>query len=614
MRKLLILFAIWFIGFFFLFLQFNSQYSQLNLVPAVPKLILFCLVAVPVLVILLKNYDEKLALFFLMLFSISLRLIVPISSGSSAFYLIRDPIYNFGLTQSIISNAGWISSSAGIGGVFLDIHFTPGLNILSAIISQITGLNLFSFCLYFPPIILTVATILILFVTFKLLVGSKNALLAALFFAICYKFNTFNGLYLQESLGICFFALALFALVSMKSRKNSSSRSYSLVFILSSISIAWTHFFSGFIFLILMTTALFLSKVRWRSERFFANATDVMTCVTPFLAWISLYATYFISTGISYARYFLNQLPMLIQSPSEIVTVHYTPTGIILSPMESVVVYTGLFIPVFFAAICFLNLFIPKRKNPNFANNWLELFGVVSLVLATGALLGLRGSATPDIPYRLLTFFYLFISPLCAVGISTVIDRLDCNFATLKNTKTFTRTLVLRPLKHIVLVVLIIIPIVSTGLLMPSFLGNQVRLSDRDAVAASNWLSNNGNSIKLVVGETILAEPIAAYSNITFLSEGGSTVSFNQTMTYAFYYGNNMTYFTNYLYNNKDILLVVNKHFIDYRQYLLRFDTQTRVPSNISLNAAFATVDNLTFLDKVYDGNSPSMYVNTNLK
>lgn len=556
---------------------------------------------------LFKGHNEKFALFFILLFSISLRLIPTLGDGGQAFVAFRDPIYNLSLSETLMKGGRWIPDPRTPASPILDMLFTPALNLCSMMISQVLGLDLFTLCRFLPSIVFTVPTILLLFKTFNRLVGSNNAMLAIFIFAVCYKYNTFTSLYVQESLGTVFFAMALYALVAMKRGGGFSTRTYSLIFIIAAASLGWTHFFSAFVFLISITIALLISRTKSLfSRRFAINTTDFMVFTTTFLAWVAFIATFFISVCINYGRYFLNELPTMIQQPSEVIMIQ-SSTGIMLSPLESAVAYAGILIPISFGALGFFDLFLSKRRSSSYAINWLKVFGIISLLIGVATIISLRGLLAKDMAYRFLPFFYMFISPICAIGVNTIRTRLEYS-----EIKMHRITIPRFSFNYRILAIILtmIIPILSTGLLIPSFLGGSVTLSDRDIVSTSKWLSSYGDKSATVIGEASIAEPIAVYSNISYWTESKVASLCNTTTTNAVYYGDNISALVDFLRGYENHILIINKHFIDRNQYLLRDYTQSRIPSANSLNSALDTINRLPFLNKVYDGESTSIYLN----
>jgi len=603
LKRHLSLFAIWLLGFCLLVLQFSSHQS---LTLPIPKLLTVCLVAAPVLFLLSKNHNKSTTLFFILLFSISLRLVGPLADGDSAFVVFVDPIYNFQLTEIYREQVGWVWGLE-TGSAFNQL-FTPALHLLSAIISETLGLELYTLCRLLPPLAFTLVTILLLFSTFKRLIGAHNAMLASFVFVICYKYNTFNSLYLPESLGTVFFAMALYALVSMKDRKASSMKAYVAVYFVASLSIVLTHFLSSFVFLAVITMALVMNKTMKSlfSTKHSVSATDLTFFATLFFVWAIFVAVVLLVSDINFIRDYLIQLSVMIQRPWETGSIQQ-PVGILLSPFEMLVAYIGILIPIFLGLLTSLDLFIRKRRKSGYSFYWLRVFAVVVLVLGIVTILGLRAFVkSPDLAYRFVTPLYLFLSPLVAISISIIRSRFEQANPNACHIRTIWQSFKAR----VLVFVFLIVPVLSTGLLIPNFLGGTVVVADKEVVATSSWLLSYSNRSLAIAGENSLAEPVAAYSRMDFWEESKRARLNNQTITDVIYYGGNMSDLIDFLQKNKGkILFIVNKHFVDHEHFRLRIGTYTRIPLTDATNSAFQAINQLPFLNKIYEGETPTVYI-----
>ena len=605
LKKHLCLLVVWLIGFCFLVLQFSSDSS---FVLPIPKLLTICLVATPVLFLLANNRNNRTTLLFILLFSISLRLVGPLADGDSAFVIFVDPIYNFQLTEIYSEQAGWVWGLE-TGSAYNQL-FTPALHLFSAMMSEILGLELHTVCRFLSPLGFTLVSVLLLFSTFKRLVGAHNAVFASFVFVTCYKYNTFTSLYLPESLGIVFFAMALYALVSMKDRKESSAKAYAVIYFTASLLIVLTHFLSGFIFLVVITAAFLMNKT---IKSLFAaknavNATDLTFFATLFLGWALFVAVVLLVSDINFTCDYLIQLSVMIQSPWETGSIQQ-PVGILLSPFEMLVVYIGILIPISLGLLASLDLFIRKRRSSGYSLYWLRLFTVIVFILSIVTILGLRAFVkSPDLAYRFVTPLYLFLSPLAAIGISAIRSRFKQANPRVCKIRTIWRSFRAR----IPVFVFLMIPVLSTGLLIPNFLGGTVVINDREVVATSSWLLSYGNKSLAIAGENSLAEPVAAYSRMDFWEESKRARLNNQTITDAIYYGGNMSDLIDFLQKHKmKILFIVNKHFVDHEHFRLRIGTHARIPSTCATISALRTIDQLVFMNKIYESESPSLYTAT---
>lgn len=569
--------------------------------PALPKLLVICLVAIPALILLSQKCSEGKTLLFLLLFSFSLRLVGPLGEGGSSFVVFRDSIYTFQVTKIYLEQGRWAWGLETLPATHMVP--TPALNLLSVLVSEVTGLEVFTVCRFFPALIPTLVIILLLFYAFKRLIGSHNAMLACFIFSLCYKFNTFNNLYIQESLGVVFFVMAFYALI-LKERKGT----YIVVFIVAVSTLVWTHFFSGYVFLLAIAIALLARKiyVGAKSSSNVVNTGEFLLTIVLFFGWVTFVAIQPFISSYQMSSNYLMELISIIQRPWATRSIP-APTGILLSPLEMSVAYAGILIPVLLGLFTCFDLFVLQRRASNYSLAWLRIFGLISFILGAIALISLRAFVkTPDMAYRFITFFYIFLSALSALSLGIIQSRLERISLKKRGIGTihhlFTRG---------IFVLFLIIPVLSTGLLIPSFLGDKsVVLNDRDVMLCSSWVSAYANKSAVVVGETNLAEPVAAYSRMVFWNQlGKARLNNNETIADVIYYGGNMSALVNFLrQNDEQLLLLVNKHFITHKHYRFSAYYEEKIPSVDDMNLAIQALNQLSFLNKIYEGESPCIY------
>lgn len=583
-------------------MQFNGDYgSSLGTL----QLLATLLISAPALFLLSRRgkdaKSEHVTLLFILLFSVSLRLIVPLSDGNSTFFIFRDPLYNFQLTRIYMEQGRWIWGLQTTRAI--PQLFTPFLQFLSVSMANVTGLNLYTICRFLPSVVFTWIIILLLFSAFKRLLGSSSALLASFVFAVCYKFNAFSNAYLQESLGVLFFAMAFYTLVLISAREKSSRGGF-MIFVLAVFSLVSTHFFSGFVFVVTVAVALVVSSIQ--KSLFSTNFTKAVFLIpiTAFYGWAVFVAGALLHVNINEMREYLGELSLTLQNPFRTGGgrgINLPP----LSPLETPVVYAGILIPVSLGLFAFAVFFSRGRRNSGYSSNWLRIFGVLALVFGTLTLLGLRGFVTdPDVAYRFITFLYIFLAPISAVGFDIVQRHLK---------RANSKSQIVRRLQLLLcngfIIAFLVIPVISASLLVSGAVPRPTIVPDEEVLAASSWLSSYGHEYTAVVGETSLAEPIAAYSRIDFLGEN-SLASSNETITEIVYYQGNSSALAYFLQQiSGKTFFIINKHFVDFEFFKIRSDTRGRIPSVNATERAFSALNQLTVIDKIYDGECPSVYV-----
>lgn len=580
LKRFLFLFIVWLLGFGLLVLQYDSRISFAT---NIPELLIIIVVAAPTIILLSLKGNERQALFFLVLFSASLRFIIPLGEGSSSFIPFRDPIYTFEVTKIYQEEGKWVPEFEEY--MLKHLSSTPAIHFLSVALSEVTGINLFTVCRFLPSIVFTPIIIVLLFYSLNRLIGSQRALLACFFFSVCYKFNFFESLYIPESLGVVFFIMAFYALISKdKTRKPI----YAFIFSIAISTLVWTHFLTGYIFLgmLVITFLISLEAVR---------LVDVSLMAVLFLGWVI-----FVSI-----QPFIVSYRMMSNYFSELTTMFLRPwenssgsglTGIHLTPLEMAVAYSGILIPLIFAFLTSVDLFTRNQKySKGYPIKWLKAFSLVSLILGLITILGMSAfSQEPDMAYRFIPFLYIFLSVLSSMSISHFHNKLEgYGF---KNVIFF----------------LLIIPVISTGLLIPAFIGETLIINDKDIVYCSSWLLSYSNESTVIIGDTTIAEPIAVYSRRTFWRQLGRVrLSGNQTMYEVIYYGGNISALVDF-YQQKveQFQLVIDKQFVSHKHYLMSPIYHDKIPIADDMENTIRILNQFSLVNKIYESESPTMYMN----
>ncbi len=614
------LFAVGFIGFCFVILRFGLQS---NYVLAVPQLLIFCILAAPLLILLSQRWgtlvkNENATLFFLLFFSVSLRLIVPLTDGTSAFVTSFDPVFNFQLTSIYSETGHWVFGQET--GPALPMLFTPVLHLFSASTSKIIGIDLYNISRFMPPIVFTLITMLLLYCTFRRLIGSQKALLACFIFAISYKFNSFTSLYIPESLGIVFFAMALYGLISMRSERGPMGRKYAAVFILGSSLLVTTHFFSSFMFLLAISLGLVVSKLFKSSNvgKSSITAVNFVFFATFMYAWMLFIAYHFFYLQVGYIGDYFNEFLAMITRPWEPRSVAgVQEAGLPL--WESIIAYGGILIPVLFGLLTCFNLFIRHRRTANHYTYWRRMFAAASFVLTAVTTIGLFAIVgNPDVAYRFIPFTYIFLAPTAAMSLGGI--RGPEQHTRMNTTNSFrppgssgTQGVFGRA-RVLLFITFLIVPVISAGIMFPPFVGEPIMLDDGEIVVVSKWFSTYVNKSSAIVGEVTLGTPITAGARLDFWKHAESN-QFNFTTIWdAVYYEGNVSSILNFFesgiwWNPPETLLILNRHFIDHQHFLLHSFTRRRVLSIDAMDSAFKALDRYPSLNKIYEGEAPSIYI-----
>ena len=252
------------------------------------------LIAVPAVVSILQDGGYVASSLWIVLLSVSLRLIPAISEGGAAFMINPDSIYQYQLADIYAEHGAWIWGLETERAH--NLVFFPILQILSVQISAVTGFPLFQVC-RFLPVLFSVVTVMVVLSAFKLMLGGRIALVAAFLFSVCYKYNWFDGIYIQESLGILLFAMAFYSVMRATFARG---RSGPLIFMLSSLVLVMTHFFSSLmlsIMLVLCYCQLFLNR-RIPSDSLGLRSRTTLMLLVAFSLWLAFLGINTLLVGI----------------------------------------------------------------------------------------------------------------------------------------------------------------------------------------------------------------------------------------------------------------------------------------------------------------------------
>jgi hypothetical protein len=524
-----------------------------------------------------------------------------------------DAIYQFQVADIYAQHGAWIWGLETERA--RDYVFFPALHLLSAEISSVSGFALYQVC-RFLPILFSIAVVIIVFETYALIVSDRVAIVGSFLFSICYKYNWFDGSYIQESLAIVFFAIALYSVARAMIRKE---RSGAFIFFLATLLLVMTHFLTSVLLLITVGLCwgvlLVLKRIPRASLRI--GLLQLATVAVAFTGWVVFVAVVMISRGlrygVQYSSAFMRVLALQVE-PSGALDV----TGIHITLGETVIVYFGFLIV---GVIGFIGMVHAMRAIQGVSSSEASMGRIVifcTVALAFGVL-GLVAFlfSTPDIPamqYRLIPFVYLFWSPAFAVGVWYVAKHL--RWGPPKGIPMPNRRIVLASL-----CIMLVLPAASTWLLMPSYLQGEARLDDAEVAALSFWLRDYRSESAFLVGDTIMTQATAGMARVP--STHGR-VGFNPPMpTYdqllagTLYYGSNMTsqliprltHFQNTELAHRPMYLLVNEVYLSHKYYLLTyFFDSIPPPSEQDVSSSFSAINALPTLNRVYCNPSLSLY------
>ena len=210
---------------------------------------------------------------------------------------------------------------------------------------------------------------------------------------------------------------------------------------------------------------------------------------------------------------------------------------------------------------------------------------VAALFLGGLALVGifLSPPQNSDIPSRLITFVYLLWSPAFGMGIWFVRRARPMGLGNASLRRKWV-------LGSLCLGIILILPVASTWLLLPSYMHGDVKLDDVQVKTLSSWLRGSGDKNAFIVGDTImttatagLARQPSTHGRIGFYPP---IPDYDQLMAGMLYYGINMTDpripgllgFQIHDLANRTVYLLVNKDYLSHNYYLITYYYEDKPP------------------------------------
>jgi hypothetical protein len=372
-----------------------------------------------------------------------------------------------------------------------------------------------------------------------------------------------------------------------------------------------THYFSAL--LLVLTLALWAAG-SYMTKDLSPNmprirAPDIVPAVVIFASWLAFVAVGPMLTGIRYAADYSSALARLVSAPFGLHGVPQ-PTGIHLTVQEAVVVYVGFLVAGGVGLVAItegirnLKKRINSRQGPDMAG--ILSFGVIAILLGAPAVAGIFLSAPEqsDIPSRFVTFVYFFWSPAFGVGIWFARKRIDRLLLRRTSMSTVRVGLV-----SLCIASLLILPVASTWLLLPSTMRGQTTLDDQEVRTFSSWLRTHGDKSFTLMGDDIMATATAA------LARQSSTQGYlpppdeGTRLNGMLYYAENMTLLTHYLSTEPRGYILVNKMYLSHKYYLISYFYEGRPPpSQEEMEASLSNLSSLPMVNAVSSSGSMVLY------
>lgn len=312
----------------------------------------------------------------------------------------------------LVSTKGILSSGFVLGdpqSISVYSYF-PTIHILGAILSMITGIDLFSVAKWFPPLIDVPLIPLVYLLVRSIFKEEKVALLSALLFACVQNYMYFSSSFIRETIALVLAVCCVYLYFSARHSPHPTTN-YALS-IMCLIATVFAHHLTNFLLLIFLSTHFLVTKateVPFFRRAYFGDKITGEKVTTTFLSIAFAATLAYWTFVIGYPLYTLTTFVRSIFTPSQWgVQTYAQAVGISATSIHTIrgyILYYGFyFFNLVFASILLYRL-LPRAKNPRTETYSFTLFfflcglmGFVSLYLVTAAVF----------PDRFLAYGWLF--------------------------------------------------------------------------------------------------------------------------------------------------------------------------------------------------------------
>lgn len=271
------------------------------------------------------------------------------------YYGLRgsDAYFDYDLFKTILITHHFMITAGNIAG-------WPMLHLLSSAISIIGNINSLSIAKYFPSFLTSFIIFPIYLLVKELYKDERIALLSGVIFVTIPQFVNFESLFVCESMGVL---ILLFTFYFLYISKNRDSR-FSLLFLLSAVTLIFSHHFTSMIGLVLMGVYLIVDHLIYRRRNKVSNSlTTKRDLNTVFLVFAVMLFSYWVYSAVIIWQNvgdYINVITGLNEMTAYVSQVG--ATGSIVTLKGNIIFYGFMFFNLFFALVMILKVFIDKNK------------------------------------------------------------------------------------------------------------------------------------------------------------------------------------------------------------------------------------------------------------
>jgi len=441
---------------------------------------------------IVKGKNETNRLFPVLLFLISLRMLAAMHTVPWGYTVESDSSYSLQLSNLIHTTGRW---APGMGlGVEAEYSFYPGLNIWTAMLTEISCLDTANFARFIYPALSGSLVLVFYYLAIRSVLREKVAIWATLILCLNQIFVFFDGYYIHESFGLVFFSIFLMCLFYAFSKKTTYA-GFVLVGILSIFCTTISHHWSSYnllivstVFLVLPALTAYLFNLRRQGVSRLAKSpmlslSFVVLIFSIVLAWALLVAFRIFDYHILWSYQFAESVLNPLSSGHPSLTLRY------FTFLERALIIAGTAVLVALGIKGLIGTLVKKEKNRHDALlvSWFVFCAayIVSFSYFSPSFFGAL-----SISKRAWTFAFFGLSPLIAVAI--VNERVGFN-RILK--RRFPKNLL-----SVVLSLLLIFPLVAAILQAPLVIHNPSYFLPGDSYHSTiTWIEQHAQNETLTV-------------------------------------------------------------------------------------------------------------------
>jgi len=332
------------------------------------------------------------------------------------FSIEIDSSFDLQLSSLVLEAGRW---GPGMGfGTTKEYSYFPALHIFTTALAETAGLSPVHIAQFLPSILLGPLTVILYYLSMRMLLPGKVAMWASLVFSICPQLVFFEAGYRREIFALAVYSIYLFTIICIYTGRTGG-RGFFLVGVVGAFAVSTAHHWTAYNLLLIPIVLFGLARVYVRVVNFFRHdlpshirvASLRLIEITYILvfSWIA-FVSFIILT--SQAKMGFDALALIL-SPHEL----YSPTLAPYTFQERMMIYWGLLVLAVLGTYELLISMFRKRKSSKefILESWF-IFSSVYIALFTFLVPKEMGFMV--VTQRSWVFAFFGLSPLIAKNLA----------------------------------------------------------------------------------------------------------------------------------------------------------------------------------------------------